>query len=156
MHRHCNILKSKGFDVHDVAVPMHSCINCVLIQMTPRVVEEAREALLNAMNMPFFPRLAVVVDSDIDIYDSNDLLYALSIRVDPSKDIMTVDGVRSFNLEPVAVPIPGLEDSLLRSGSRCGIDATKPPLSQPNKRVYFERLRASGEGKVLLKDYIDN
>ncbi len=147
------MLQGKGIDVHDVAVPPHSCLNCAVIQMTPRVTAEAREALLNGMAMPFFPRLVVAVDKDIDIYDTNDLLYALSIRVDPAQDIITVDGVRSFNLEPTAHAIPGLGDHLLRSGARCGIDATKPPISQPRERVKFERLRARGEGKYHLKDF---
>jgi len=47
-----------------------------------------------------------------------------------------------------------MEDSMLRSGTRYGIDATKPPLSQPDKRIYFERLKARGEGKVFLRDYL--
>lgn len=148
------MLKAKGMDVHDVAVPAHSCLNCAVIQMTARATEEVREALLNGMTLPFFPRLVVAVDRDIDIYDANDLLYALSVRCDPARDIITVDAVRSFNLEPLSRPIPGLGDHLLRSGARCGFDATKPPLAEPEKRVRFERLRARGEGKYRLEDFI--
>ena len=95
------------------------------------------------------------MDEDVDIYDMNDVMYALSIRVDPATDIMTAEGIRSFNLEPISTPISGMEDAILRSGSRLGIDATRPPLSQPERRVQFERLRARGEGKVWLKDYVD-
>lgn len=148
------MLQGKGIDVHDVAVPLHSCLNCAVIQMTPRATAEAREALLNGMTMPFFPRLVVAVDADVDIYDADDLLYALSIRVDPARDFVTVDGVRSFNLEPVARKIPGFGDHLLREGARCGIDATKPPLSQPERRVLFERLRARGESRYRLADFV--
>jgi 2,5-furandicarboxylate decarboxylase 1 len=148
------MLKGKGLNVHDVAVPAHSCLNCAVIQMTPRATAEAREALLNGMAMPFFPRLVVAVDQDINIYDANELLYALSIRVDPASDMIRIDNVRSFNLEPTAKLIPGLEEHLLRSGSRLGIDATKPPLSQPQARVQFERLRARGEGKFRLEDFL--
>lgn len=150
------ILRGKGLDVRDVSVPLQSSINCAVIQMTPRAREEVREALLNSMAMPFFPRLTIAVDEDVNIYDMNDVMYALSIRVDPAADILTVDGVRSFNLEPMGALIPGLEDGLLRSGARYGIDATKPPLSQPDKRIYFERLKAKGEDKVFLQDYVDD
>jgi len=66
----------------------------------------------------------------------------------------TIDGVRSFNLEPQSVEIPGLPGGLLRSGGRYGIDATKPPLSEPEARVHFERLTARGEGRVWLKDFL--
>lgn len=149
-----NILKGKGMDVHDVHVPLHSCVNCAVIQMTAGTREEAREALLTSMAMPFFPRLSIVVDRDIDIYDMNDVLYALSIRTDPARDIVTFDGVRSFNLEPIAQTIPGLEDSILRSQARCGIDATKPPLTQPRERIYFERLTPRGGREVRLEDFL--
>lgn len=149
-----NILRGKGLDVIDVAIPMHSALNCAVIKMNPRVKEEVREALLTGMSMPFFPRLTIAVDDDVNIHDTNDIIYALSIRVDPAKDIMTVDGVRSFNLEPMSTTIPGLDGALLRSGGRYAIDATKPPLSQPEERIQFERLRAKGEGKVFLKDFL--
>ncbi len=150
-----NILRGKGLNVHDVCIPLQSSLNCAVIQMTASAKEEVREALLNGMALPFFPRLTIAVDKDVNIHDMNDVLYALSIRVDPAVDIMTAEGVRSFNLEPMAKLIPGMEDTILRSGSRYGIDATKPPLSQPDKRVYFERLKARGEGEVYLKDFID-
>ncbi len=149
-----NILRSKGLNVHNVAVPLHSALNCAVIQMTAQVKEEVREALLNGMALPYFPRLTIAVDEDINIYDMNDLIYALSIRVDPAVDIMTVENVRSFNLEPIGTPIKGMEDTILRSGSRLGIDATRPPLSQPEERVKFERLKARGEAKVRLKDFL--
>ena len=69
----------------------------------------------------------------MNIYDMNDIIYAISIRVDPKVDIMTVKDIRSFNLEPIAAPIAGMEETILRSGSRYAIDATKPPLSQPDQ-----------------------
>ena len=150
-----NILRGKGLNVHDVTVPLHSALNCAVIQMTANAREEVREALLNGMTLPFFPRLTIAVDEDVDIHDMNDVMYALSIRVDPATDIMTAEGIRSFNLEPISTPISGMEDAILRSGSRLGIDATRPPLSQPERRVQFERLRARGEGKIWLKDYVD-
>ena len=149
-----NILKGKGLDVHDVHVPLQSRINCAVIQMTPNTTEESREALLSSMGLPFFPRVTIVVDRDIDIYDMKDVLYALSIRMDPAADIVTFDGVRSFNLEPIAKTIPGLEDSIFRTQTRCGIDATKPGLSQPEKRVYFERLTPRGGNDVRLEDFL--
>lgn len=126
---------------------------CAVIQMTANAREEVREALLNGLTMPLFPRLTIAVDEDVNIYDMNDIIYAISIRVDPKVDIMTVKDIRSFNLEPVAAPIAGTEETILRSGSRYAIDATKPPLSQPDKRIQFERLTARREGRVFLKDF---
>ncbi|MDJ0927353.1 MAG: UbiD family decarboxylase [Gammaproteobacteria bacterium] len=152
-----NVLQAKGINVHDVHVPLRSALNCGVIQMTASVKEEVREALQTGMTNPFFPRLTVAVDQDVDIYDVNDLLYALSIRVDPATDIHTLEGIRSFNLEPQSTKIPGLPpEALLRSGSRYGIDATKPPVTDPAERIQFERLTARGHGRVRLQDYLDD
>jgi len=150
-----NMLRSKGINVHDVAVPMHSAINCAAIQMTATCREEVRDALLTALSMPFLPRMVIAVDQDVNIQDTNELIYALSIRADPAKDIIVLENMRSFDLEPLGELIPGLEKTKLRSGSRWGIDATKPPLNKPEQRIQFERLRARGEGKVSLKDFVD-
>jgi 2,5-furandicarboxylate decarboxylase 1 len=149
-----NSLQSKGLKVHDVCVPLRSALNCAVIQMTAAAREEVVDALLTGMTNPFFPRLTVAVDADVDIHDPADLLYAMSIRVDPARDVRTVDGVRSFNLEPQSIEIPGLPGALLRSGGRYGIDATKPPLTQSERRLLFERLRPRGDGRVRLADFL--
>ena len=150
-----NVLRGKQLNVHDVAVPLQSCINCGVIQMTPAAREEVREALYTGMTNPFFPRLTLAVDEDVDILDAKDLLYAMAIRVDPARDILTVDGVRSINLEPLGRPIPGVPlETMLRAGSRYGIDATRPPLCEPEQRAAFERLRPRGDGAVRLEDFL--
>lgn len=149
-----NVLQAKGLNVHDVAVPLRSALNCGVIQMTAGMRQEVVEAIYTGMTNPFFPRLTVAVDRDIDIHNTDDLLYALSIRVDAARDIHTIDGVRSFNLEPQSTEIPGMPGGLLRSGARYGIDATKPPLSEPEARVHFKRLTARGEGRVRLADFL--
>lgn len=150
-----NTLRGKGINVHDVAVPMHSSINCAVIQMTANCREEVRDALLTGLSMPFLPRMIVAVDVDVNIQDTNELIYALSVRADPAADLIVLEDMRSFDLEPLGKLIPSLEKTKLRSGSRWGIDATKPPLNNPESRIQFERLRARGEGTVSLKDFVD-
>ena len=76
--------------------------------------------------------------------------------MEPGQGIVTFDGVRSLAGEPTGRLIPGLEQTFLRSSGRYGIDATKPPLSDPEERNRFERLRARGEGRVFLKDFMDD
>ena len=146
-----NILRGKGLNVHDVAVPLHSALNCAVIQMTANAREEVREALLNGMALPFFPRLTIAVDEDVDIHDMNDVMYALSIRVDPATDIMTAEGIRSFNLEPISTPISGMEDAILRSGSRLGIDAYAPTSLTTGKTCTVRKAQGQGGREGLVK-----
>ncbi|HLB29534.1 MAG TPA: hypothetical protein VJM69_05320, partial [Dehalococcoidia bacterium] len=91
-----------------------------------------------------------------DIYDANDVLWAVSTRANPSKDVFIVPDTRGhpmdLSLEEVSVPST---DTWSRVGSKMGIDATKPPAkTDPKARERFNRNRPVGWGQVFLKDYI--
>jgi 4-hydroxy-3-polyprenylbenzoate decarboxylase len=68
----------------------------------------------------YLGRYTIVVDDDVDIYDTDQLLWALSSRSDPEQDIEIIKRTWSSPLDP-AIP-PG------RKGfnSRAIIDATRP------------------------------
>lgn len=66
-------------------------------------------------------RFVVVVDGDIDITSSNDLIWALSTRMDPREDINTIHNAWSTPLDPMAYPP---QDP--RFNSRLVIDACIP------------------------------
>jgi 4-hydroxy-3-polyprenylbenzoate decarboxylase len=65
-------------------------------------------------------RFVVVVDEDVDIYDMDDVLWAVMTRCDPERDISIIKRAWSGPLDPAIHPD--------RRGfnSRCLIDATKP------------------------------
>lgn len=65
-------------------------------------------------------KIVVVVDEDIDIYDLNDVLWAIQTRSDPVRDVKIVDRAWSSRLNPAVHPDErGLNSRLL-------IDATRP------------------------------
>ena len=65
-------------------------------------------------------KLVVVVDEDIDIYDVNDVMWAIQTRCDPIRDVKIIDRAWSSRLNPATHPDHrGLNSRLL-------IDATKP------------------------------
>ena len=103
---------------------------------------------------PMAPRLSIVVDEDVDIYNMDDVLFALSIRADGSNNVEFFDGTRGLP-EPLTTLILGRDDIRPLPNNRWAIDATKPSLAEPNRREEFVRLRARGEGLVSLKDFID-
>jgi 4-hydroxy-3-polyprenylbenzoate decarboxylase len=65
-------------------------------------------------------RFVIVVDDDIDIYDMNDVLWAMTTRCDPKRDISIVDRAWSGPLDPAIHP------DERGFNSRCIIDATRP------------------------------
>ena len=74
---------------------------------------------------------AIVVDEDIDIFDPEDLEYAIATRVKGDDDIMIVPGARGSSLDPCAKP-----DG---TTTKIGMDATKPL----DKLEKFERVSFS-------------
>lgn len=73
----------------------------------------------------------VVVDEDIDIFDAEDVEYAIATRVKGDEDILIVPGARGSSLDPCAKP-----DG---TTTKVGVDATKPL----NKLDKFERVSFS-------------
>lgn len=73
----------------------------------------------------------VVVDEDIDIFDAEDVEYAIATRVKGDEDLLIVPGARGSSLDPCAKP-----DG---TTTKIGVDATKPL----DKLEKFERVSFS-------------
>ncbi|MDO5425869.1 MAG: UbiD family decarboxylase [Eubacteriales bacterium] len=63
-----------------------------------------RQAALLAFSA--FPELkhVILVDEDVDIFDSNDVLWAMNTRFQGDRDIITIPGVRCHPLDPSSDP----------------------------------------------------
>ncbi len=75
----------------------------------------------------------VVVDEDIDIFNGDDIEYAIATRVKGDEDILVVPGARGSSLDPRATP-----DG---TTTKVGIDATK----LLDKKEKFERVSKTEE-----------
>ncbi len=129
-------------DLKDVSCNWGSTFN-VVVQMTPRFYGEAKQVLLAAVSSLYsHQKIAVAVDEDVDIYDPQDVAWAIATRVNPEADIAVIPGVRGHTLDNSLPEVskPGLT-AWHRLGSRVIIDATKPPTSDPLARLPFDRVR---------------
>ena len=129
-------------DLKDVTCNWGSTFT-VVVQMTPRFYGEAKHVLMAAASSLYpHQKIAVAVDEDVNIYDPQDVAWAISTRVNPSADINVIPEVRGHPLDNSLPEIkkPGLT-TWHRLGSRVIIDATKPPTCDPEARVRFERVR---------------
>ena len=85
-----------------------------------------RQAALLAFSA--FPELkhVVLVDEDVDIFDTNDVLWAMNTRFQGDRDIITIPGVRCHPLDPSSNP--GYSTSILDVGisTKTIFDCTVP------------------------------
>lgn len=90
---------------------------------------DGKNALLAAFAAHPSLKYAIVVDSDVNVYDGSDVEWAIATRFQANKDLIVIDNVRGSTLDSSADQETGLT-------SKMGIDSTFPP-SRPRER--FER-----------------
>src|ERR687896_2181290 len=61
-------------------------------------------------------KMFIVVDSDINVHDINDVIWALTTRADPARDTVIINNTPTDTLDPAS--------PLVNLGSKMGIDAT--------------------------------
>lgn len=130
-------------------------------------IEELRkEGVLPPPSVPMvFPVLShnVTTENQIEVIGDNtsgEVEFALSTRVDPSKDVMIINNARIWPFDPSATPVTGafphIEETRLPSlVGKWGIDATKPVPYRSAELKNFERAWPIAWGEVKLEDYLE-
>ena len=126
----------------------------LVVQMTPRAYGEAKNLLLAALSSEYqHPKIAIAVDADVDIFNPNEVLWAITTRVDPDKDVVIIPGTHNHAmdaaLQELGAPGTGLWQ---RFGSKMLIDATAPPPGDAAARANFERIRPNNP-QLRLEDF---
>jgi 2,5-furandicarboxylate decarboxylase 1 len=141
-----------GADLHNVmALPG---IFGLVVQMTARTYGDAKNVLMAALSSPYqHPKIAMAVDSDVDIFNPAELLWALSTRVNPQNDVVIIPGTHNHAMD-ASLPELGAPGTPLwqRFGSKMLIDATIPPPADAGARAMFERIRPHNP-QLRLEDF---
>ena len=95
----------------------------VVIAMAPRFAGEARQVILSMMSSNIRPKWTVIVDPDIDVHSSTEVEWAMAFRVQPARDVITVDNVPAGPSDP---SVDLTRERTMRTASMIGIDATRP------------------------------
>ena len=89
-----------------------------VIGMKQRYVNQAKNVLLAALGSVAHPKVVIVVDDDIDIYDTAKVWWAVLTRAQPAEDVIIIPRAAGGQLDPSAPSKFG--------SSLMGIDATIP------------------------------
>jgi 2,5-furandicarboxylate decarboxylase 1 len=84
----------------------------------------------------------IVVDDDVDIFDMNDVMWAVATRVRAEKDIFFIPGAKAAILDPTS-------DPQTFTVTKMGIDATRP-----TGRDFAERLVISQEQRARARQIL--
>jgi len=107
-------------EIADFYLPPEACsYRLAVVSMRKQYPGHAKRVMFGVwsfLRQFMYTKFVVVVDEDIDVRDWKEVIWALSTRVDPSRDVLLVDNTPIDYLD-FASPVSGL-------GSKMGIDAT--------------------------------
>ena len=140
-----NALRRNLPNVRAVHVPHKTCGAFLAIVSMKKVAEgEPKMAMLTALGTELYTKHVIVVDEDVDIFDMDDVMWAVATRVRAEKDILLVPGVKSAIIDPTS-------DPKTFTVTKMGIDATAPL-----NEGFAERLTISDEQRARARQILAN
>lgn len=122
------------------AVSLVPVIMSAIVSIEKQSEGEAKNVAAAAFGSYSWLKYCVVVDHDVDVFDMNDVWWAMATRSDVGTGLLQMQDALGFP-----------RDQFRIHQSKLGIDATAP-LGQWQE---FERKRVPGYGALNLQDYLD-
>ena len=121
------------------AVSLVPTIMSAAISIEKQFEGEPKNVAAAAFGAYSWLKYCVVVDHDVDVFDINDVWWAMATRSDVGKGLLQIEGALGFP-----------RDLFQIHQSKLGIDATAPL----NQWQEFERKRVPGTDTLNLQDYL--
>ena len=129
--------------VKNVCMPVSgNCRFHAYISIAKRTPGQAKNAICAAFASDMLLKHVVIVDDDIDVFDEEQVLWAVSNRFQADRDLVVIANTQGSELDPSAGP-GGVN-------AKMGLDATKPLTGfAPELRVPEEVMK-----KIRLEDFL--
>ncbi|MHB1709283.1 MAG: menaquinone biosynthesis decarboxylase [Thermoplasmataceae archaeon] len=120
--------------------------NMVIVSIRKRYPGHAKKVMFAiwGLGQLMFSKIVVVVDSDIDVHDRKAVIWAMSTRIDPDRDVTIIPGTVTDSLDHAS--------SLFNYGSKMGIDATRKDSSEGYGRRWPDVLKMTDEIDSLVRE----
>jgi 2,5-furandicarboxylate decarboxylase 1 len=116
-------------NVKNVHIPPYGSGFLALISMDKSNEGEAKNVAMAAMVSHVNIKTVIVLDTDVDIFNPADVLWALANRIDPREDVFVVPNAQGHELDP-ASDSRGIQNKM-------GIDATLWEAKRGLKKVVY-------------------
>ena len=142
-------LREASVEARAVRATPGSCCYWELVDSIKKRPGEGKNALLALLSLAEV-KLVIVTDDDIDIFNPDELDWAMTFRVQADRDVLIVSGARGKHIDP-SLKAWTLPKDALPTTAKLGIDATIP---EGVPRVRYERIKYAFQNEVDLKDYL--
>lgn len=116
-----------------------------IISIKKRYPGQAKKVMMGlwGMGQLALTKMFVVVDDDVNIQDMNEVIWAVTARTDPKRDIIIIENTPTDTLDPAS--------PLVNLGSKIGIDATTKWKEEGYDREVQQLVQVDGN----TKSYVD-
>jgi 2,5-furandicarboxylate decarboxylase 1 len=143
------ILAIAGIQVAAVRATEGGCCGWSMVVAIRKRAGEGKNAIAALLSLPVVKQV-IVTDDDIDIYDSDQVEWAVTFRCQADKDIVILSGMKAKHVDPSVRPWE-LRPGELPLTAKFGIDATIP---EGIPAFRYERIVPAYAGTVRLEDYL--
>ena len=127
----------------------------MIVQMEARWDGQARDVLMSALTGPnLHVKVAIAVDEDVDIYNAEEVLWAIATRCNPQEEVHILPKSRIHPLD-LSVPEVGDHYTVMRVGGKIAIDATKPATWRGKERDRFSRVDPMGARDPAIRKILE-
>ena len=145
------LLQKQFPEVQDFYLPPEGCsYRMALVSMKKKYPGHAKRVMMGVwsfLRQFMYTKFIVVVDEDIDIRQWEDVIWAITTRMDPSRDTVLIENTPIDYLD-FASPVSGL-------GSKMGLDATNKYEGETN-RAWGKPIEMSAEVKKRIDELWDD
>lgn len=115
-----------------------------IISIKKRYPGQAKKVMLGlwGLGQLSLTKMFIVVDHDVNVHNIDDVIWAVTTRTDPKRDIMIIENAPTDTLDPAS--------PLLNLGSKLGIDATTKWKEEGYEREVQELAIVDDETKNLV------
>jgi 4-hydroxy-3-polyprenylbenzoate decarboxylase len=142
------VFKTNFNEIVDMALPAEGAFhNLVIVSIKKQFPYHAMKVMhgLWGMGQMMFTKIIVVVDADVNVHDTNEVLFRLTANIDPERDSIFTKG--PADVLDHATPFMGF-------GSKIGIDATHKLKGEANTRPWPPIIRMDDAVKKRVDDLL--
>ena len=132
------LIKTQIPELVDMHLPVEACFhNLAIVSIKKRYPNHAYKVMhaLWGLGQLMFSKVIIVVDDDVDVHNTSEVIWRVTNNIDPARDVQIVKGpVDSLNH---AAPMVGF-------GSKMGLDATRKWPSEGHAREWPDVVKMDG------------
>ena len=137
-------------EIVDINLPVESCFhNLAIVSIKKRYPGHAKKVMfaLWSMGMLSLTKVVIVVDHDVNVQDLREVLWAVTTRFDPARDVVIIPDC----------PVDSLDHATYKPnlGGKLGIDATRKWREEGYEREWAEVVEMDRDVKVRVDEIWD-